>query len=86
MLGKTPGNIMAIRPLKDGVIADFEITEAMLKYFIQKIHNKKSYARPRIVISVPSGITPVEKRAVKESAESAGAREVYLIEEPMAAA
>ncbi len=86
MLGKTPGNIIAIRPLKDGVIADFEITEAMLKYFIQKIHNKKSYARPRIVISVPSGITPVEKRAVKESAESAGAREVYLIEEPMAAA
>jgi rod shape-determining protein MreB len=86
MLGKTPGSIVAIRPLKDGVIADFEVTEAMLKYFIQKIHNKKSYARPRIVISVPSGITPVEKRAVKESAESAGAREVYLIEEPMAAA
>ena len=86
MLGKTPGNIVAIRPLKDGVIADFEITEAMLKYFIQKIHNKKSYARPRIVISIPSGITPVEKRAVKESAESAGAREVYLVEEPMAAA
>jgi rod shape-determining protein MreB len=86
MLGKTPGNIVAIRPLRDGVIADFEITEAMLKYFIQKIHNKKSYARPRVVISVPSGITPVEKRAVKESAESAGAREVYLIEEPMAAA
>jgi len=86
MLGKTPGNIMAIRPLKDGVIADFEITEAMLKYFIQKVHNKKSYARPRIVISIPSGITPVERRAVKESAESAGAREVYLIEEPMAAA
>jgi rod shape-determining protein MreB len=77
---------VAIRPLKDGVIADFEVTEAMLKYFIQKIHNKKSYARPRIVISIPSGITPVEKRAVKESAESAGAREVYLIEEPMAAA
>jgi len=86
MLGKTPGNIIATRPLKDGVIADFEITEAMLKYFIQKIHNKKSYARPRIVISVPSGITPVEKRAVKESAESGGAREVYLIEQPMAAA
>lgn len=86
MLGKTPGNIVAIRPLKDGVIADFEVTEAMLKYFIQRVHNKKSYARPRIVISVPSGITPVEKRAVKESAESAGAREVYLIEEPMAAA
>lgn len=86
MLGKTPGNIVAIRPLKDGVIADFEITEAMLKYFIQKVHNRKSYARPRIVISIPSGITPVERRAVKESAESAGAREVYLIEEPMAAA
>lgn len=86
MLGKTPGNITAIRPLKDGVIADFEITEAMLKYFIQRVHNKKSYARPRIVISIPSGITPVEKRAVKESAESAGAREVYLIEELMAAA
>jgi rod shape-determining protein MreB len=86
MLGKTPASIVAIRPLKDGVIADFEITEAMLKYFIQKIHNKKSYARPRIVICIPSGITPVEKRAVKESAESAGAREVYLIEEPMAAA
>ncbi|MCX7856977.1 MAG: rod shape-determining protein [Deltaproteobacteria bacterium] len=86
MLGKTPGDIMAIRPLKDGVIADFEVTEVMLKYFIQKIHNRKSYARPRVVISIPSGITPVEKRAVKESAESAGAREVYLIEEPMAAA
>ncbi|MCS7281436.1 MAG: rod shape-determining protein [Desulfobacterota bacterium] len=86
MLGKTPGDIVAIRPLKDGVIADFEVTEVMLKYFIQKIHNRKSYARPRVVISIPSGITPVEKRAVKESAESAGAREVYLIEEPMAAA
>lgn len=86
MLGKTPGNIEAIRPLKDGVIADFEIAEAMLKYFIKKVHNKRSYARPRVVISTPSGITPVEKRAVKESAESAGAREVYLIEEPMAAA
>ncbi len=86
MLGKTPGDIVAIRPLKDGVIADFEVTEVMLKYFIQKIHNKKSYVRPRVVISIPSGITPVEKRAVRESAESAGAREVYLIEEPMAAA
>lgn len=86
MLGKTPGNIVAIRPLKDGVIADFEITEAMIKYFIQKVHNRSSRARPRIVISVPSGITPVEKRAVKESAESGGAREVYLIEQPMAAA
>ncbi|HEX2967206.1 MAG TPA: rod shape-determining protein [Syntrophorhabdaceae bacterium] len=86
MLGKTPGSIVATRPLKDGVIADFEITEAMIKYFIQKIHNKTSYARPRIVISVPSGITSVEKRAVKESAESGGAREVYLIDQPMAAA
>ncbi len=86
MLGKTPGNIVATRPLKDGVIADFEMTEAMLKYFIQKVHSKKSHARPRVVISVPSGITPVEKRAVKESAESAGAREAYLIDEPMAAA
>jgi len=86
MLGRTPGNIKAIRPLKDGVIADFEITEAMLRYFIQKIHNRKTLVRPRIIICVPFGITEVEKRAVKESAESAGAREVYLIEEPMAAA
>ncbi len=86
MLGKTPGNIDAIRPLRDGVIADFEITEAMLKYFIQKANGRKSRARPRIVISVPSCITPVEKRAVKESAESGGAKEVYLIEQPMAAA
>jgi rod shape-determining protein MreB len=86
MLGRTPGNIVAIRPLKDGVIADFEITEAMLRYFIQKIHNRKTLVRPRIIICVPFGITEVEKRAVKESAESAGAREVYLIEEPMAAA
>ncbi len=86
MLGKTPGNIDAIRPLRDGVIADFEITEALIKYFIQKVGNKRSRARPRIVISVPSGITPVEKRAVKESAESGGAKEVYLIEQPMAAA
>lgn len=86
MLGKTPGNIMAIRPMKDGVIADYEVTEAMLRYFIQKIHNRKSFVRPRVVISVPSGITPVERRAVKESAESAGARAVYMIEEPMAAA
>jgi rod shape-determining protein MreB len=86
MLGRTPGSIVAIRPMKDGVIADFDITEKMLRYFIQKVHNRKTLVRPRIVICVPSGITQVEKRAVKESAESAGAREVYLIEEPMAAA
>ncbi|PLX81831.1 MAG: rod shape-determining protein [Desulfuromonas sp.] len=86
MLGRTPGSIVAIRPMKDGVIADFDITEEMLRYFIQKVHNRKTLVRPRIVICVPSGITKVEKRAVKESAESAGAREVYLIEEPMAAA
>jgi rod shape-determining protein MreB len=86
MLGRTPGSIVAIRPLKDGVIADFDITEAMLRYFIQKIHNRKALVRPRIVICVPFGVTEVEKRAVKESAESAGAREVYLMEEPMAAA
>ncbi len=86
MLGRTPGNIAAIRPLKDGVIADFEITEEMLKYFIAKVHNRKLLVRPRVIIGVPSGITQVEKRAVKESADSAGAGEVYLIEEPMAAA
>ncbi len=86
MLGRTPGSIVAIRPMKDGVIADFDITQEMLRYFIQKVHNRKTLVRPRIVICVPSGITQVEKRAVKESAESAGAREVYLIEEPMAAA
>ncbi len=87
MLGRTPGNIMAIRPMKDGVIADFEVTEAMLRYFIAKAHNnRKPLVRPRIIICVPFGITEVEKRAVKESAEAAGAREVYLIEEPMAAA
>ena len=86
MLGRTPGNIVAIRPMKDGVIADFEITEAMLRHFIRKVHNRTTLVRPRIIISVPSGITQVEKRAVRESAESAGAREVYLIEEPMAAA
>src|SRR3989442_15002735 len=86
MLGRTPGSIVAIRPLKDGVIADFEITEQMLRYFIQKVHNRRTLVRPRIIIGVPFGITEVEKRAVRESAESAGAREVYLIEEPMAAA
>src|ERR671930_1671528 len=86
MLGRTPGNIVAIRPLKDGVIADFEITEAMLRYFIQKVHNRRTLVRPRIIVGVPFGITEVEKRAVRESAESAAGREVYLIEEPMAAA
>jgi len=86
MLGRTPGSIVAIRPIKDGVIADFEITEAMLRYFIRKAHNRKTLIRPRIIICVPPCITAVEKRAVKESALSAGAREVYLIEEPMAAA
>ncbi|HJN01781.1 MAG: rod shape-determining protein [Nitrospinota bacterium] len=86
MLGRTPGNIQAIRPMKDGVIANFEITESMIRHFIQKVHNRKALVRPRIIIAVPSGITQVEKRAVRDSAESAGAREVYLIEEPMAAA
>jgi len=86
MLGRTPGSIVAIRPLKDGVIADFEITEAMLRYFIHKVHNRNTLVRPRIIIGVPFGITEVEKRAVRESAESAGAREVYLMEQPMAAA
>ena len=86
MLGRSPGNIRAIRPMKDGVIADFEVTEAMLRYFISKVHNRSRLVRPRIMICVPTGITQVEKRAVKESALSAGAREVYLIEEPMAAA
>jgi len=86
MLGRTPGNIQAIRPMKDGVIANFEVTESMIRHFIQKVHNRKALVRPRIIIAVPSGITQVEKRAVRDSATSAGAREVYLIEEPMAAA
>ena len=86
MLGRTPGNILAIRPLKDGVIADFDVTEKMLHYFISKVHRRKTLVRPRIVIGVPSGITQVEKQAVRDSAMQAGAREVYLIEEPTAAA
>jgi len=86
MLGRTPGNIIAVRPMKDGVIADFDLTEAMLKYFIRKVHNRSTLVRPRIIIGIPSGITQVEKRAVKDSATQAGAREVYLIDEPMAAA
>ena len=86
MLGRTPGNIVAIRPMKDGVIADFEITAAMLKHFILTAHNRRTMVRPRIIIGIPSGITEVERRAVREAAESANAREVYLIEQPMAAA
>jgi rod shape-determining protein MreB len=86
MVGRTPGSIQAIRPMKDGVIADFEITQEMLRYFITRVHNRKTLVRPRIIVGVPFGITEVEKRAVKEAALSAGAREVYLIEEPMAAA
>ncbi|MCP4197088.1 MAG: rod shape-determining protein [Proteobacteria bacterium] len=86
MLGRTPGHIQAVRPLRDGVIADFEVTEAMLRYFITRVHRRKTLVKPRIIICVPFGITEVEKRAVRESAESAGAREVHLIEEPMAAA
>ncbi|MCL2389337.1 MAG: rod shape-determining protein [Elusimicrobia bacterium] len=86
MLGKTPANIIAVRPLRNGVIANFEATERMVRYFITKVHNRKSLLHPRLVIGVPSGITEVERRAVRESAEQAGAREVYLIEEPMAAA
>ncbi len=86
MLGRTPGSIVAIRPMKDGVIADFEITEAMLRYFIGRAHNRRKLYAPRIIICVPYGITEVEKRAVRESAHNAGARDVYLIEEPMAAA
>jgi len=86
MLGRTPGNIIAIRPLRDGVIADFDITEAMLRHFILMVHNRRALVRPRIIVSIPSGITQVERRAVKETVESAGAREIFLIEEPMAAA
>lgn len=86
MLGRTPGNIHAIRPLKDGVIADFEIAEEMIKYFIRKVHNRRTFATPMIIICVPSGSTAVERRAIQESAEAAGARKVWLIEEPMAAA
>lgn len=86
MLGRTPGNIEAIRPMRDGVITDFEVTEAMLRYFIQKVRRRRFQVNPRIVIAIPSGITEVEKRAVKESAERAGARHVFLIEEPIAAA
>ncbi|HEF5659299.1 TPA: rod shape-determining protein [Campylobacter jejuni] len=85
-VGKTPGNIEAIRPMKDGVIADFDMTEKMIRYFIEKTHRRKSFLRPRIIISVPYGLTQVERKAVRESALSAGAREVFLIEEPMAAA
>jgi rod shape-determining protein MreB and related proteins len=86
MLGRTPGNIQAIRPLRDGVIADFEVTEEMIKHFIRKIHHRRGFATPQIIVCVPSGSTPVERRAIQESAETAGARRVYLIEEPMAAA
>jgi rod shape-determining protein MreB and related proteins len=86
MLGRTPGNITAIRPLRDGVIADFEVAEEMIKHFIRKVHNHRSFASPQMIICVPSGSTPVERRAIREAAESAGARKVWLIEEPMAAA
>ncbi len=86
MLGRTPGNIRAIRPLRDGVIADFEVAEEMIKYFIRKVHNRRSFASPLVVVCVPSGSTAVERRAIQESATSAGGRKVYLIEEPMAAA
>lgn len=86
MLGKTPGNIQAIRPMKDGVIADFEVAEEMIKHFIRKVHRRRSFISPKIIICVPSGATPVERRAIQESAENAGAREVFLLDEPMAAA
>ncbi|MEU7860003.1 rod shape-determining protein [Nonomuraea sp. NPDC049141] len=86
MIGRTPGNIVAVRPLKDGVIADFDVTERMLRYFIQRVHKRRHFAKPRIIIAVPSGITGVEQRAVKEAGYQAGARKVYIVEEPMAAA
>ena len=86
MLGRTPGNIVAIRPLREGVIADFDLTEAMLKHFIHRVHNRRALVRPRIIVSIPSGITQVERRAVRETVKSAGAREMFFIEEPMAAA
>ena len=86
MLGRTPGAISAIRPMKDGVIADFDVTEAMIRHFITRAHQRSALVKPRVIIGVPSGITEVEKRAVRESAQTAGAREVYLIEEPIAAA
>jgi rod shape-determining protein MreB and related proteins len=86
MIGRTPGNIVAIRPLKDGVIADFDVTERMLRYFIQQVHKRRFLARPRVIVGVPSGITGVEQRAVEEATEQAGARSAHLIEEPMAAA
>ncbi|MBI2707893.1 MAG: rod shape-determining protein MreB, partial [Proteobacteria bacterium] len=86
MVGRTPGNIQAIRPLREGVIADFEVAEEMIKYFMHKVHKRRRFVSPRVIICVPSGSTAVERRAIQESAESAGARSVYLIEEPMAAA
>ena len=86
MLGRTPGNIVAVRPMRDGVIADFEMTESMVRYFIKRVHSGRVFVRPRVVVGIPSGITEVEKRAVRDSAERAGAREVYMVEEPMAAA
>ncbi|MCT9930994.1 rod shape-determining protein [Planotetraspora sp. A-T 1434] len=86
MIGRTPGNIVAIRPLRDGVIADFDVTERMLRYFLQKVHKRRHFVRPRIIVAVPSGITGVEQRAVKEAGYQAGARRVYIVEEPMAAA